>query len=351
MPDCKDDITAKIKTAYQNKQPIQINAGGSKHFYGRNIQGEPLSLLEHNGVIEYEPSELYITARSGTSLLEIEQTISSQNQILPCEPPHFGSTATLGGTIACGLSGPRRVHSGSVRDCVLGAEIINGKGEYLHFGGRVMKNVAGYDVSRLMCGSLGTLGVVMSATLRLLPKPACEQSLAFSLDSQTAITTMNQWANTPLPISACFYDGNELFIRLSGSNTAVKNCKNELGGELINTADNFWREIKEHTHSFFSSEKPLWRVSVPPSTETLAISGNCAIEWNGALRWYNSDENEKTIRLEAERVGGHASLFKGNITEQIFHPISEASMKLHKKLKQTLDPASILNPGKMFAEL
>jgi glycolate oxidase FAD binding subunit len=351
MPDCKDEIATKIKEAYKKTQPLKITAGGSKHFYGRNIQGEPLSLSEHTGVIEYEPSELYITARSGTSLLEIEQTISNQHQILPCESPHFGKTATLGGMIACGLAGPRRANAGSVRDCILGTDVLNGKGEYLHFGGRVMKNVAGYDVSRLMCGALGTLGVVMSATLRLLPKPACEQSIAFTVDSNTAITKMNQWANSPMPISASFYDGKELYIRLSGSATAIESCKNDLGGELIDADNMLWNEIKEHTHHFFTSDKPLWRVSVPPSIENLNISGNCAIEWNGALRWYSSDADETAIRSEAERVGGHACLFKGDVTEQIFHPVSETSMKLHKKLKQTLDPAGILNPGKMFAEL
>ena len=268
MPDCKEEIASKIQAAYQNTQPLKITAGGSKDFYGRNIHGEPLSLNNHTGITEYEPSELYITARSGTSLLEIEQTISDQNQILPCESPHFGKTATLGGMIACGLAGPRRVNAGSVRDCVLGTEVLNGKGEYLHFGGRVMKNVAGYDISRLMCGALGTLGVVMSATLRLLPKPACEQSIAFTLDSNTAISTMNQWANSPMPISASFYDGNELFIRLSGSMTAIDSCKKDLGGELVDGNNIFWNDIKEHTHPFFTSDKPLWRISVPPSTES-----------------------------------------------------------------------------------
>lgn len=353
MPDCRDEIAESVKVAYQKTQPLQITAGGSKHFYGRDIHGETLSLSHHTGIIEYEPSELYITARSGTSLIEIEQTISQQNQILPCESPHFADTATLGGMIACGLSGPRRVNAGSVRDCVLGTEVINGKGEYLHFGGRVMKNVAGYDVSRLMCGALGTLGVVMTATLRLLPKPACELSLAFSLDSTTAIETMNQWANSPMPISASFYDGSELFIRLSGSNTAIKSCKNNLGGEVVQSDKTFWNEVREHKHPFFADGQPIWRISVPPNTEPLKISGNCAIEWNGALRWYRSDADEKSIRSEAERVGGHACLFRGTNadSEQIFHPLTQASMKLHKKLKQTLDPACILNPGKMFAEL
>lgn len=351
MTDCREKIAAKLQDAYQQKQTLQIKAGGTKDFYGRNIQAKTLSLADHTGVIEYEPSELYITARSGTPLLEIEQTIAKQNQILPCEPPHFGTTATLGGMIASGLAGPRRVNAGSVRDCVLGTEILNGKGEHLRFGGKVMKNVAGYDVSRLMCGALGTLGVLISVSLRLLPKPVCEQTIALTLDSNVAIKKMNQWANTPIPISATFYDGNELYVRLSSSLSAIEACKKEIGGELVDNNDIFWSNIKEHAHDFFISDKSLWRISVPPNTEVLNIPGDSVIEWNSALRWYISDADENTIRSEANRVGGHATLFKGNVTEQVFHPLSEPSMKLHKKLKYVLDPAGILNPGRMFAEI
>lgn len=351
MSDCSDKIAAKVQEAYQLKQALQIKAGSTKQFYGRNIQAETLSLTDHSGIIEYEPSELYITARSGTSLREIEKTISEQHQILPCESPYFGETATLGGTVACGLAGPRRVSAGSVRDCILGTEILNGKGELLRFGGKVMKNVAGYDVSRLMCGALGTLGVLMSVSLRLLPKPACEQTIVLTIESSTAINKMNQLANTPMPISATFYDGHDLYIRLSSSLSAIEACTKEIGGELANNNDIFWSSIKEQTHDFFNSDKSLWRISVPPCTEKLNLSGESVLEWNGGLRWCKSDADENIIRTEVERVGGHATLFKGSTTDQIFHPLSKSSMKLHKKLKHVLDPAGILNPGKMFAEL
>ncbi|QMU60699.1 MAG: glycolate oxidase subunit GlcE [Gammaproteobacteria bacterium] len=351
MSDCKTEITSKLQDAFQQKQALQIKAGNTKPFYGRKINAEPLSLARHTGIIEYEPSELYLTARSGTSLLEIEQAVADQNQILPCEPPHFGAAATLGGMIACGLAGPRRVIAGNVRDCVLGTEILNGKGEVLRFGGKVMKNVAGYDVSRLMCGALGTLGVLMSVSLRLLPKPSCEQTIALTVDGATAIIKMNQWANTPMPISATYYDGSELYVRLSSSASAVEACKNEIGGHQTEEHEMFWTSIKEQTHAFFSSDMPLWRISIPPNTPTLNLPGASVMEWNGALRWYKSDAEENIIRSEAKRVGGHANLFKGNITDQVFHPIPSPSMKLHKKLKQALDPAGILNPGKMFAEL
>lgn len=351
MSDCNNEISSKLQDAFLQKQPLQIKAGNTKPFYGRNIQGDTLSLASHTGILEYEPSELYITARSGTSLLEIEQAIADQNQILPCEPPHFGAAATLGGMVACGLAGPRRINAGNVRDCILGIEILNGKGELLKFGGKVMKNVAGYDVSRLMCGALGTLGVIMSVSLRLLPKPPCEQTIALTMNSATAISKMNQWANTPMPISATFYDGNKLYVRLSSSVSAVEACKKEIGGAQIEEHEIFWTRIKEQIHSFFSSNMPLWRITVPPNTDTLNIPGVSVMEWNGALRWYKSDAEENTIRSEAERIGGNANLFKGSVTDQIFHPIPEPSMQLHKKLKQALDPAGILNPGKMFAEL
>lgn len=351
MTDHRNEIASTIQDAYQQHKSLYIAAGNSKQFYGRDIQAESLSLAGHTGIIEYEPSELYITARSGTTLQEIQETISQQNQILPCEPPQFASTATIGGVIACGLSGPRRINAGSVRDCILGTEIINGKGEYLHFGGRVMKNVAGYDVSRLMCGALGTLGALMTITLRLLPKPADEETLVLTLDEKNAIDLMNQWANTPIPISATFYDGKELYIRLSSSSSAIEACKSKIGGEVLNDSEKFWHSIKEHSHEFFNNNKLLWRISVPPNTKAINISGDSAIEWNGALRWYITDDNETAIRTEAERVGGTANLFNGKITEQVFHPLSETSMKLHKKLKQVFDPAGILNPGKMFAEI
>ncbi len=351
MSDCKDEIASKIMDAFHNKKSLQIYAGNTKYFYGREIKAEPLSIAQHTGITEYEPSELYITARSGTPLAEIEQTIANHNQILPCEPPYFGAKATLGGMVASGLSGCRRVSAGSVRDCVLGTVILNGKGEQLRFGGKVMKNVAGYDLSRLMCGALGTLGVLMSISVRLLPKPESEQTIVLTLDSNTAIKKMNQWANTPMPISATFYDGNDLYIRLSSSFSAIDACKKEIGGESLDQSDLFWTEIKEHSHKFFVSDKPIWRLSVPPNTETMNLSGECVFEWNGALRWYRSDADEKTIRSAANRVGGHANLFRGNTTEYIFHPLPEASMTIHKNLKHVLDPAGILNPGRMFAEL
>ena len=348
MNDISSEIASNIQRAFQDKTALRIEGGSSKSFYGREIEGKTLSLSHNRGIIEYEPSELYLTAKSGTPLSVIEQTIAEQNQMLPCEPPHFKNSATLGGTVACGLSGPRRANAGNVRDCILGTEIINGKGEVLNFGGKVMKNVAGYDASRLMCGALGTLGVLISVTLRLLPKPELEQTTVLELNKSAAISKMNDWASTPLPISATFYDGSLLYIRLSGSASAVNASSQKIGGEIH--AD-IWESVKEHQHRFFNTDMPLWRISVPPNTKTLTLPGESVMEWNGGLRWCRTDANEKIIQEQASKVAGHATLFKGNAETEKFQPLQDAVMKIHKKLKNVFDPAGILNPGKMFSEL
>lgn len=354
--DSKQEITSQVQDAFQLNKILNISAGNTKQFYGRAIDAETLSLAEHSGIIEYEPSELYITARSGTKLNDIERIIKAENQIIPCEPPHFGANATLGGMIASGLSGPRRATAGAIRDCMLGTEIINGKGENLKFGGKVMKNVAGYDVSRLMCGALGTLGVLMTATLRLLPEPETEQTIVLSCSAEEAIKKMNTWASTSMPISANYYDGKNLYLRLSGSSTAVQTCINNIGGDKTNDNNAFWNDVKEQTTDFFRMNVPIWRISVAPNTAPIDISGACVMEWNGGLRWHATEENADSIRRKVEQVGGHATVFRQvnietSTIENVFHPLPQTSLNLHQKLKQVFDPAGILNPGKMYAGL
>jgi len=355
MSDTKSEIESIVQTAFQSKTSLFIQAGGSKHFYGRKIEAEPLSLTSHTGITEYEPSELYITAKSGTRISEIEEVISEQNQMLPCEPPYFKASATIGGMVASGLAGPRRAYSGNVRDCILGTNIINGKGEALQFGGKVMKNVAGYDASRLMCGAMGTLGVITEVTFRLLPIPEQEKTIVFDIDACSAITKMNEWANTPLPISATFHSDNKLYIRLSGSASSLKAASATMGGESYTDHTGLWESVKEQTHGFFNSQKasqdPLWRISVPPNTPELKLSGQYALEWNAGLRWYKTDEPESIVRDTASKAAGHAILFKGDTTNEKFHPLSKAAMKIHKNLKQVFDPEGILNPEKIYAGL
>lgn len=348
MNDLTSEIIHQVENAYLAKRTLCIEGGNSKNFIGRNIHGNTLSIKNHTGVIEHEPTELYITARSGTLLKDIEQEIAQCNQIIPFEPPHFGSTATIGGMVATGLSGPRRASCGAVRDSVLGLEIINGKGELLKFGGKVMKNVAGYDISRLMCGSFGTLGVLTSISFRLIPKPECEKSIAIASTSQDAIKRMNELASTPIPITATFFDGEDLYIRLSGSQSAVQKCIQNIGGDILGNDNAFWNSVKEQSHRFFSTGLPLWRISVPPNTPELNLVGQYAMEWNGALRWYASNENPDTLRKEANKAGGHACLFRGASSNDIFHPLGKTTYLINKKLKKVFDPENILNPGKMY---
>ena len=351
MKDLSNDIAKQIHDAYQSKNALCIEGGNSKRFIGREIQGDTLSLRNHIGIIEYEPSELYITARSGTSLINIENEIANNNQILPFEPPHFSSAATVGGMIATGLSGPRRMSHGSVRDCILGVEIISGKGEILRFGGKVMKNVAGYDVSRLMCGAYGSLGAIVTISVRLMPKPECENTIVVLLTYLDAIKKMNDLANAPFPITANFYDGNALYIRISGSKSAVNECSKIIGGDTLENDESFWISIREQTHEFFNTEIPLWRISVPSNTPELNIDGHCAMEWNGALRWYKSEMRADALRNIVSQAGGHAHLFRGNSIDDIFHPLDKTTHKLNQSLKQVFDPANILNPGKMYADI
>jgi glycolate oxidase FAD binding subunit len=271
--------------------------------------------------------------------------------MLAFEPPYFGPGATLGGTIACGLSGPRRAAAGSVRDFVLGVRVLDGRGDALGFGGRVMKNVAGYDVSRLMAGALGTLGVLLEVSLKVLPVPAREVTLRFELDAGQALARINEWAAKPCGITATWYADGALSVRLSGTHEGVTQIAGRLGGEPLGDADAFWRDVREQRCAFFGGE-PLWRIAVKPTTPPLPLPGPQAIEWNGALRWVRTSADAAQVRDIARQAGGHATCFRG-AREPVppFHPLPEPLMRLHQRLKDTFDPARILNRGRMYPEL
>jgi glycolate oxidase FAD binding subunit len=271
--------------------------------------------------------------------------------MLAFEPPGFGPRATLGGTIACGLSGPRRPYAGAARDFVLGVKMLNGKGEILRFGGEVMKNVAGYDLSRLLTGSLGTLGVILEVSLKVLPRPVLERTLAFSMDQARAIDTVNRWAGRPLPISATAFDGERLLVRLSGTESGVESAARDLGGETPDTGNAFWNTLNEQTLAFFQRPGPLWRLSVPPTTAPMDLPGQWFLEWGGAQRWLSSDAPAAMIREATDAVAGHATLFRhGDRQGEVFHPLPPALLNLHRRLKQSFDPAGIFNPGRLYPE-
>lgn len=350
--DLTTQLQERVTEAYHARTPLQIRGGGSKPFYGRAPQGEMLDTRAHAGIVHYQPTELVLTARAGTPLAEIEAVLAEQGQMLPFEPPHLGPGATLGGTIAAGLSGPRRPYAGAARDFVLGVSFINGRGERLRCGGEVMKNVAGYDLSRLMVGALGTLGLMLEISLKVLPRPPQEATLVKEVDEAEALRLMNLWAGRPVPLSAAAYDGHRLYLRLSGVPTAVEAAEKRIGGQRLEDDADFWHELREQRHAFFHGERPLWRLSLPPATRPLALEGKQLIEWGGAQRWLRSDIPSSALRRLAEKAGGHATLFRRQPDcEQVFHPLPAPLLRLHAKLKAALDPAGILNPGRLYAEL
>jgi glycolate oxidase FAD binding subunit len=354
MDNTVQQLSETIREAARQKRPLCIRGGGTKDFYGGPVHGYKLNTGDYRGIVTHEPTELVITARAGTPLAEIEAALLEQDQMLAFEPPYFGDGATLGGCVAAGLSGPRRAYAGAVRDFVLGVRILDGKGDDLRFGGQVMKNVAGYDVSRLMAGSLGTLGVLLEVSLKVLPLPASETTLLLKCGEADAISLMNKWAGQPLPITATAYRDSDLSVRLSGARVAVDAAAAKMGGAPVAPAQaiRFWAGIREHADPFFADSEPLWRLSVSSTTPPLDLPGQQLIEWGGALRWLKSTADAKTIRDAAARSGGHATLFRGgDRSGDVFHPLAPALMKLHRNLKQVFDPAGIFNPGRLYPDL
>ena len=375
MQEIIDQLAATIREAAAQKTALCIRGGGSKDFYGGALRGESLSIGAYRGIIDYEPSELVITARAGTPLADIEATLAGCGQMFAFEPPHFGALpsplaplpqagegkvvlaspsykmATLGGCIAAGLSGPRRAYAGAVRDNVLGARILDGKGDDLKFGGQVMKNVAGFDVSRLLAGSLGTLGAILEASLKVLPLPAADATTRFEHTAADAIALINEWAGKPLPLSATAWHDGQLYVRVSGASAAVDAAMKTLGGERIDDieAKSYWQGIRDHAAEFFRTLKPLWRLSIKSTTPPLNLPGAQLIEWNGSLRWLATDADATAVREAAQFGGGHATLFRGgDKAAGVFQSLPPALMTIHRKLKHAFDPAGIFNPGRMY---
>lgn len=343
-----DTLIDRIRAAHDNHSPLIIQGGGSKTFYGNADEGEVLSTRALTGVVDYQPKELVLTARAGTPLAEIEAVLAEQNQMLAFEPPHFGGRATLGGSIAAGLSGPRRPYAGAARDFVLGIRMIDGTGQPLRFGGQVIKNVAGYDVSRLMVGALGTLGLITEVSLKVLPKPVAETTLQFEMHETAAIERMNQWAGQPLPLSATSWHADLLTVRLSGAASAVQAAQARLGGEELKDATAFWQRLRDQATPFFD-KRPLWRLAVKPSAPPLNLGDAQWIEWGGAVRWLARDLPVPVLREAAKAAGGHATLFRGDApADGVFAPLAPALSTLHRNLKQRFDPRGIFNRGRLY---
>lgn len=349
--DMTRELQETVRTAYERRMPLSIQCGNSKRFFGRPARGEPFSLSAHRGIVNYEPAELVITARCGTPLRDVETVLREHGQMLAFEPPHYGRSASLGGTVACGISGPRRPYAGSVRDHLLGIRCLSGEGRLLRFGGEVVKNVAGFDAFRLMAGALGTLGALLEASLKVQPIPEHTLTLAFECTLREALRRLGDGYRSSLPLSAAAADESRLYLRLEGSMDGVRAAREKLGGEIIPEGTVFWEDLREHRHPFFADNEPLWRLSLPPATPPLSIVGRWFIDWSGAQRWLKTALPPKLIRETAARHGGHAQLFRGGEREgTVFHPLSAPLLELHKNLKQAFDPRGILNPQRMYRE-
>jgi len=339
----------KIREATARGTALRLRGGGSKDFYGNALRGEVLDTRGYAGIAAYEPTELVATARCGTPLHELEAILAANNQMLPFEPPYFGPDATVGGCIAAGLSGPRRASAGALRDFVLGLKLVDGRGQTLSFGGQVMKNVAGYDVSRLVAGSLGTLGLIAEVSLKLLPRPQAEMTLRLEMPQARALEAMNRWAGQPLPISATAWCDGELTVRLSGSAAGVRAATAKIGGAALD--GEFWVGIREQSDAFFAGAGPLWRLAVPSASPPIEIEGGQLVEWSGGLRWLKSTASAAAIRDAARRLKGHATLFRAaDKSAGCFSPLEPVLSRVHRELKSAFDPAGIFNPGRMYAE-
>ncbi len=361
-------LVDQVQTARVAGGHFCIVGGGTKDFYGNapaDDAGEPLSLLALAGISSYEPTELVVTVRAGTPLRELEAALDEKGQHLAFEPPRFaapsGAVGTVGGMVAAGLAGPARAAAGSLRDHLLGATLLNGKGEVLSFGGQVMKNVAGYDVSRVLAGSMGVLGVVCEVSLKVLPRPTASATLRFEMDQARALAQLNAWGGEPLPINASACWNGMLVVRLAGARAAVESAGRQLGGEAIEPAlaAGFWQGLRDHTDEYFTSAAQavaggatLWRLGLPQTAAPPALPGEELVEWGGAQRWLCTPVPAAQVREAAAAVGGHATLFRGAAAAlERFHPLSAPLQRFHRELKKAFDPDRVFNRGRLYADL
>ncbi|MFM1908997.1 MAG: hypothetical protein RLZZ591_2674 [Pseudomonadota bacterium] len=381
MPAPLQHLIDQVREATTTGKALHIRGGGSKDFLGGAPHGELLDTRALAGIVSYEPSELVVTVRAGTPLAELECTLAEQGQCLPFEPPHFSLTpgagpATVGGMVSAGLSGPARASVGCVRDYVLGAQLLNGRGELLTFGGQVMKNVAGYDVSRVLAGARGTLGVITEVSLKVLPMAPAEATLVFELPQAEALEHLHRWGAQPLPLNASCWvrDATNgiprelLFVRLRGAVAAVDAaCQRllaELPGQRMDqaVAGPDWQACRDLRLPFFAAPPApglaLWRLSVSQTAPVLALPGQVLVEWHGGLRWvWAAPSDAPQLRTLAQQAGGHANLFwaPGSETDaslglsELRHtPVAPALAAIHQRLKAEFDPAGVFNPGQMF---
>lgn len=339
----------QIRAARADHTALLIQGSGSKRFLGpaKPVPMQLIDTRDHHGIVHYDPTELVLTARAGTSLALIEAALAEHRQMLAFEPPHLGPGATLGGAVASGLAGPRRPWAGAVRDFVLGCRLVDAEGELLRFGGEVMKNVAGYDLSRLMAGSYGSLALIADVSLKVLPVPRARKNLSLAMNASQALQALAQWRQTPLPLSAACHDGQQLHLRLEGGEGSVADAALHLGGEPLD--EGFWQALNEQRHRFFASG-PVWRLALPPGCPELALPGQQWLDWGGCQRWLCSDEPAQRILQAAKEAGGHARPWR-NVPGQVPHALEPRLLPLHQRLKAAFDPHGVFNPGWLHPEV
>lgn len=362
------ELCDQVMTARAGHKSLFIVGGASKSFYGNRRALTPqdghclLDMTPYRGVVSYHPSELVVTVRAGTLLSELEATLAEHGQMLAFEPPHYSPGATIGGCVAVGLSGPRRMAAGAVRDFVLGTRLLDSSGRVLSFGGEVMKNVAGYDVSRLLTGSQGIFGAILEVSLKVVPKPMAEVTLVLEETEAQALVSFSRWRGLPLPISASSWvatdgrDGGLTAVRLSGAPPAIDAARERIGGEAISeeAASAWWSSLREQTHAFFADARALWRMALPPVAPPLGL-GPTLIEWGGGQRWLSGEGDAQALRDLAASLGGHATLYRPGRaripSDGVFHPLSPGVAEITRRLKQEFDPAGLFNPGRLVLEL
>ena len=347
MTDARKELAERIAAAHSRRAPLEIRGGGTKRFYGNPPTGEVLETGGLSGIAAYEPSELFFSAGAGMLLSEAECILAERGQMLAFDPPHFGAGATLGGMTACGLSGPRRPFSGAVRDFILGAELADGRGSLLRFGGRVIKNVAGFDLSRLCAGSLGALGVLTELTFRVVPRPESELTMVLERDAWEGIELANTLLVRGLPLTGTAWHDGVLHLRFSGASDSALRAARTAGGEMLSedSGRDFWELIREHRHAFFLGDENVWRVGCAPLS---SVSEDMQlVEWRGALRWFRGSRGE--AMHFAEKCGGHLTLFRAADAGEggRFPELPESLAGLHGELKRVFDPADILNRGRL----
>ena len=361
--DIEQDLQQQLREANHHAQPVNIIGGASKSFYGRAHEHNSdlaFHTAAHHGVIHYDPAELVVTVRAGTRVIDLEKLLAAKNQRLGFEPPIFTGDTTIGGAVASGLAGPRRPYAGTVRDFVLGVKLLTGTGEVMKFGGEVMKNVAGFDLTRLMAGAMGTLGVLLEISLRIIPQTQKEITVLLEHPNpDTAIALFNRLAARPLPLSAAAWHNGETRIRLSASVAGIKGASKIIGGQVDARGGEFWQQLRDHQLPFFANDAPLLRVSTPPGTEMISLPDSAQlVDWGGAQRWVSGETEVDSLRKVIAEHGGHVTRFRhGNRSDrkdlhpsEVFQPLNPVLQTLHLRLKRAFDPAGILNPGRLYAD-